>query len=153
MIATFDGATRIATLAPGVTTLSVKALYLDWKAWATNNPQWLPAFWLVQGNTVEGFIFTLDNGWKVRPQEANHTLAVEGTLRTSTGDYPYVPTLGGFSVNILVGSGGNIGIGITPEQVRAAVWDSPLIANSKLGSMGDWVTKRILTLKNYLALS
>jgi hypothetical protein len=43
----------------------------------------------------------LTNGWRIRPQEANHTLNVnDGVLVVAGGGDPFVNTLGGYVVRI-----------------------------------------------------
>lgn len=55
------------------------------------------------GSTVEPFYFLRD-GWKMRPQEADHTLAVSGNIELDEGETGglFVPTLGDYTVLVTV---------------------------------------------------
>ncbi len=83
MAISFDGPTKVITLSSGTTTLDVADLYSRWKDWVATNAQYQPAFSVVGGETINASEGTkvplyafLINGWKVKPQEANHTLNV-----------------------------------------------------------------------------
>ena len=84
---TFDGASRLIILNPGVFTLDVKDCYSRWKEWAvqSDNLKYWNAFEVVGGNPTVGSnsissYFFLANGWKIRPSEAHQTLTVNGIL-------------------------------------------------------------------------
>lgn len=141
---TFDGTTKIITLTTGTTSLDVQDLYSRWKDWVetSDNSKYPNAFTVVGGDPVDianGIYVTsyyfLDNGWKVRPQEANHKLRVSnGVLLSIDGTDPFVQTLGSYNVMVqysqpvrtetVVTSGGGGG-GATPAQIAEAVWDDP----------------------------
>ncbi len=103
----FDGVNKIITLPSGVTTLDVRDLYSRWKDWSQNGgSNYLQVFAPVGGDPISTGVyvtsyFFLINGWKVRPQEASHTLIVgNGILLTDTGDDPFVPTQGYYNVQV-----------------------------------------------------
>lgn len=105
MSVTFDPASRRIVLNPGVTSVTAQLLYSRWKEWAQANAQWPAAFRVVGGDPIGGGLFVasyffLTNGWRVRPQEANHTLVIDGNLVVDGGGVPVVNTLGAFNVSV-----------------------------------------------------
>jgi hypothetical protein len=143
----FNGASKIISLTPGTISLDVKDLYSRWKEWVNtaDNSKFEPAFSVVGGEPVDianGIFVTsyyfLSNGWKIRPQEANHKLRVfNGVLLTVEGTDPFISTLGNYNVMIqysqpirteTVATSGGGGGGATPEQIAQAVWDDPTAA-------------------------
>jgi hypothetical protein len=143
----FNGTTKIITLTSGTTSLDVQDMYSRWKDWVetSDNSKFELAFTVVGGDPVDianGIYVTsyyfLTNGWKVRPQEANHKLRVfNGVLLTVEGTDPFVQTLGNYNVMVQYSqpirtetvstSGGGSG-GATPQQIAEAVWDDPAAA-------------------------
>lgn len=105
-ISTFDSVNSLQVLNGGTVIASVSRLYSDWKDWVRlgNNAQHDFAYAPLGGDTVSGGITValyafLLNGWKVRPQEADHTLSVTSGILVAAGD-PFVDTLGAFTVRI-----------------------------------------------------
>jgi len=104
----FDGSTKIISLSLGTTSLTCVEMYSAWVDWValSDNIKWLPAFRTVGGDAITatqnlGVTFFITNGWRVRPQEANHRLTLDGNLYTDpSGDSPFVPTLGSYNVTI-----------------------------------------------------
>ena len=89
MAATFDGPNRIITLAVGETEVAVKAIYSDWKRWAStgDNLKFPPAFRVVGGDPLGGGVFLagyyfLNNvaGWRIRPAAADQLTVLSGNL-------------------------------------------------------------------------
>lgn len=104
---TFNGSSKLIICTPGTTTISVVDLYSRWKDWLLigTNTKFLPAFSALGGDTLPGgkFLGTtvfLENGWKIRPYEGNHTLTVSGNLYSRDGSSPFVNTLGSYNVLI-----------------------------------------------------
>jgi hypothetical protein len=107
---TFDGVTKLATLSAGTTALSVVDLWSRWEDWVAtgDNSKYLPMFVSVGGNTIDAGAGTsvplycfLVNGWRVKPQEANHSLSVTGgVLLVDGGGDPFVNTTGVYNVRI-----------------------------------------------------
>ena len=104
-----NGVTKIITLTPGTTEVSVRDLWSRWVEWAltSDNSKYLPAFInvggdsidVVAGTSIPVYVF-LQNGWKIKPQEANHTLIInDGVLVDASGD-PFINTTGSFIVRI-----------------------------------------------------
>lgn len=145
---TFNGATKVVTLNNGETTLDVTILYSAWKRWiSAGNAQYLPAFSAVGGETINASAGTeiplyafLINGWKIKPQEANHTLDVtNGILLVEGGGDPFNNTTGSFVVRInyqqpvqaiTVATGG--GGGATAAQVWQYAIENSLTAEQVL---------------------
>lgn len=105
----FDGAERLITLT-AITTLDVKDLYSRWKEWLkdTDEAHNAIAFLSVGGQPISlsagteipAYLY-LTNGWKIRPQEADHTLnVVNGVLLTDDDSDPFVDTVGAYTVRI-----------------------------------------------------
>ena len=166
----FDGPNKLIILTSGTVTLSVTDLWSRWFDWfvTSDNSKYFPAMLQVGGNdidAVEGtsvpiYIF-LSNGWRIRPQEANHTLKVTtGIILVEGGGDPFVNTTGSYVVRInyqqpvqaiTVSTGG--GSAPTAQQVATAVWTEPTSGyDSTTGSFGQQVGKKLLTLKQFLGL-
>lgn len=103
----FDGTAKIVSLTAGTTDFSVADLWSRWVDWiAAGNQQYQLAMRLVGGDAISvtkklGVTFFMVNGWRIRPQEANHRLAVNGNLYTDpAGQSPFVNTLGLYNVTI-----------------------------------------------------
>ena len=131
----FNGVTKVITLTAGTASVSVRDMYSRWVDWllTSDNSKYLPAFNTVggddidvsQGTKIPIYAF-LQNGWRVKPQEANHTLNVtDGILLVDGGGDPFVNTTGSYVVRInyqqpvqaiSFTSGGGSGGGLTPEQ-------------------------------------
>lgn len=108
MSVTFDGPNRVIVADPGTTSISVERdIYSAWKNWVATGdnskfPQALRVVGgdeTVGGNRIAGYFFLM-NGWRVRPQEANHTLTVNGTLLVDGGGDAFINTLGTYNVRI-----------------------------------------------------
>jgi hypothetical protein len=136
MAITFDGPNRLAILGSGTVSIDAREIWSRWVDWVSlfDNAKFLPMFRQLGGDTVDAaagtsvpiYLFML-NGWKVRPQEASHTLAVSGAiLLVDGGGDPFANTTGIFNVRInyqqpvqaitvSTGGGGGSG-GLTPTQ-------------------------------------
>lgn len=110
MALTFDGPTKVITLTSGTTSLSVRDVWSRWVDWflTSDNSKYLPAFQQVGGDDIDPVAGTtipiyafLMNGWKLKPQEANHTLTVtDGILLVNGGGDPFNNTTGAYTVRI-----------------------------------------------------
>jgi len=104
---TFQGWDKVIRVSPGVVQFSAAEVYSRWKQWAssTTKSRFEPAFAgsvggeSLGGGVAVGGYFFLQNGWKIRPQEADHQLLITGNL------YPvpataamFQSTLGDFQV-------------------------------------------------------
>jgi hypothetical protein len=90
------------------TTYNVQHVYSNWKdtILVGANAQYDFAFSIVGGNTTSGansipYYTFLINAWRIKPDEANHTLEVTtGVLLVDGGGAPFVNTTGSFVVQI-----------------------------------------------------
>lgn len=106
----FDGSEKIISLTSGTVVLDVKDLYSRWKDWVvtSDNSKWELAFQTAGGEVIDSGAGTyiplyafLANGWRIKPQEANHTLNVtNGILLVSEGGDPFINTTGSYIVRI-----------------------------------------------------
>lgn len=170
MAITFDGTSKRITLTSGTTSVGVRELWSRWVDWVatSDNSKYLPAFSQVGGDDIDIgagtkipiYAFLL-NGWKIKPQEANHTLAVsDGILLVNGGGDPFVNTTGSFVVRInyqqpvqaisFVTGGVGGGGGSTPADIATAVWDKELSGSP--GTFGEHVSQKLLTTTKKLAL-
>lgn len=136
MAFTFDGPNKLIILTSGTTSFTLVEAYSRWKEWVllSDNSKYLEAFTVIGGDPLPGgnFLgstFFVENGWKIRPQEANHTLVVTGNLYDRAGGSPFVNTTGAFNVRIesrvsnlvdLIATGGVIET-VDPDEVADAV--------------------------------
>lgn len=110
MAISFDGPTKTMTLSSGTISLNVLDLWSRWVDWflTSDNSKYLPAFQQVGGDDIDPSAGTsipvyafLMNGWKLKPQESNHTLSVSGgVLLVNGGGDPFVNTTGAYTVRI-----------------------------------------------------
>jgi hypothetical protein len=142
MVAIFNGTTKTITLTPGTTSVSVRRLWSDWVDWflTDDNSKFLPAFKTVGGDDIDPTQGTkipiysfLENGWKIKPQEANHTLTInDGILLVNGGGDPFINTIGAYTVRInyqqpvqaisfTTGGGGPYIIPPTAEEIRQEI--------------------------------
>lgn len=135
----FDGSSKIITLTSGTITLGVRDLWSRWVDWflTNDNSKFLPAMAnlggedidLSAGTKIPIYLFLL-NGWKIRPQPANHTLLVnDGILLVSGGGDPFIDPAGSYVIRInyqqpVQAIGFSTGSGITAQDkldIAAAV--------------------------------
>ena len=106
---TIDNLNKLLILKAGVTDIDVQVdLYGDWKEeyLLSNNSSFPPAMRSIGGDPVTalkdaGATYFMINGWKIRPDEANHTLNITGNLFTDpAGESVVVNTVGAFNVRV-----------------------------------------------------
>ena len=155
MAITFDPVNRRVIL--DSTYVEAIDLYSRWKEWVQtgDNSKWLPAFSTVGGDSLGGGIFVsqyffLENGWRIRPMESDHSLVIEGNLGVAGGGYPVVPTLGSFRVLVqltvpvqaqAIDTGG--GSGSTPAEIASAVRSELAPELAKIDEMEFTVPNRL----------
>lgn len=150
----FDGDNKRINLTSGTTEFSVFELWSRWVDWVAtdDNTKYLPAFRVVGGDPIDegagtyvtSYFFLL-NGWRIKPQEANHKLIVtSGVLLVEGGGDPFVNTTGSYNVLVqysqpvkteTVSTSGGSG-GLTATEVRDAVWNALQLDYTLPGSMG-----------------
>jgi hypothetical protein len=154
---TFDGINKLIIIDNGVTSFSVADLYSRWKDWfaLSDNSKYETAFGnSVGGNSLGGGIvlgsyYFLQNGWKIRPQEANHVLEITGNL------YPipdtaslFQSTVGSFNVQIIMRNS-SLTQGVTNTDISNAVWQASIDG----GVAGEVLTSADKNAKVAVALS
>lgn len=108
----FDGNNKLIILTAGTLSASAVDVYSRWKDWVLLNDdsKYLNAFTIVGGDpigpgqSVAPYVFlnTVD-GWKIRPQEANHELRIAGNLYSlDPAQTMFTSTLGSFTVTTIV---------------------------------------------------
>lgn len=136
MSLSFDGPNKLIVLSSGTVSLGVPELWSRWVDWVaeSDNSKYLPAMRSVGGDETDPgeyipiYTFLL-NGWRIRPQNADHTLTVDdGVLRVDGGGDPFVNTVDTHQVRvrykqpvqaIMVATGGSTGP--TAAEIAAAV--------------------------------
>jgi hypothetical protein len=104
----FDGPNKLIILDTGVTSITVSDMWGRWVDWLAldDNLKWLPALRQVGADPISetkslGSTFFLTNGWRIRPEEADHRLTVIGNLYTDPAGFsPFIGTIGNFNVTI-----------------------------------------------------
>jgi hypothetical protein len=117
---------RIILDSASVTAQNIFRAWADWML-LSDNSKYLPAFSAAGGDDLGAGLFIpayyfLLNGWRVRPMESSHNLAITGNLFVQGGGVPVVPTLGTFQVNVnytvpVQAQGISTGGGATAAQV------------------------------------
>lgn len=145
----FDGPNKRINCLSGTTTLDMVEVYSSWKEWMllSDNAKYQFAFTVIGGDEIApgeylGRTFFLENGWKIKPQEASHVLTVIGNLYSRDGLSPFVTTSGAYNVSIrskfsnlidMIATGG--GSALTKEEIADEV-----------------MSRDVLTEENFLAL-
>ena len=115
--------------------VTAKDIFRAWADWMllSDNSKYLPAFSATGGDDLGGGLFIpnyifLQNGWRVRPMEANHSLNITGNLFVAGGGVPVVNTLGNYNVAVQYtvpvqaqGISTNGSSGPSAEEIAAAV--------------------------------
>ena len=147
---TFDGINKLIVVDNGVTSFDVATLYSEWKRWAVavDNIKYEEAFAdSVGGNPLGsglelGSYYFLQNGWLIRPQEANHTLLITGNLFPIPDSAAlFTGTLGGFQVNIVQRNSSLTQRVASASGIASAVWETDLSPAQTLDTAGDVVKK------------
>lgn len=148
--ATFSGDNKLIIINSGITYIDVKKnIYSDWKEWLSNtgdfsgntsdNTRYEQALSSVGGDPISetislGATYFLENGWKIRPYEGNHTLIIAGNIYSRDGSVVVIPTLGSYNVVVNMQTSNLIDLLSLGSQVRTAVWSTP--ADSSIMSAG-----------------
>lgn len=145
----FNGSTKIIILTTGTTSVSVRDLWSRWVDWllTSDNSKYPLAFINVGGDTIDPIAGTsipiyafLMNGWKLKPQEAHHTLSIsDGVLLVNGGGDPFNNTNGAYMVRInyqqpvqaISFATGGSGSSITKEEIREEIDNNSI----KLGEL------------------
>jgi len=129
---TYDYTNKLFIAKAGVTEIDVQVdLYSDWKEDCLDDTFF---FGMVQplrttggddlggGKIIAPYFFFL-NGWKLRPDEANHTLTISGNWYDDpAGAGLIVPTVGAYTVNVILERGVDV-LGVDSANVTS-IWGS-----------------------------
>jgi hypothetical protein len=143
----FDGSSKVITLTAGTTTMSVRDVWSRWVDWIalSDNAKYPPAFLAVGGDDIDPGAGTkipvyayLINGWRIKPQEADHTLAVtDGVILVSGGGDPFINTTGDYVIRVnyqqpvqAIAFSTSGGEAPSAAEVADAVWSEVLIGST-----------------------
>jgi hypothetical protein len=99
------------------------------------------------GISVPTYAFLL-NGWRIKPQEAHHTLSVkDGILLVEGGGDPFINPTGNFvvrinysqpvqAITVSTGSGSGGTATVDYQQISDAIWNAPLSSYSNSDTFG-----------------
>lgn len=154
MSISFNGTTKLATLSGGTTTLSVPELWSRWVDWVAtgDNSKYPVALSQIGGDEISdgkylGVTFFLENGWKIRPYEGDHTLTITGNLFSRDGSTQIAHTIDDYNVIVnlstsnlvdTIATGG--GSSLTVDEIASAVWDRLASLHTNTGTFGETVT-------------
>jgi hypothetical protein len=168
---TFDGPNLLIRVNYGETDINVDIdLYSDWKEWlrVRDNMKYVPAFSTIGGEPIGGSQFIgatyfLENGWRIKPWEGDHNLAIGGNIFTrEEGDTIYAPTVDRWQINasnkvsalvfkVETTSGTSGSVSVDASAIAQAVWDYSVTSSLADNTFGDQVYRKILTLAQYMA--
>ncbi len=155
----FDGVNKIITVNTGITEITVNDVYSRWKDWVLedDNAKFLEALSVLGGDPITnvqsvGTTYFLENGWKMRPDEVNHTLSVDGNLFTRDGSDQFITTIGTFQVLVNLSTSNLIDTIIAAGADADSVWSVLLTAITTPDSVGEHVKSKLLTQNKFLAL-
>jgi hypothetical protein len=160
----FDGAAKTITVHDNVTTLNIRSeVYSAWVRWFQREPWSLPAMRFSGADPVPGgetgLTFFTINGWKLVIDF--NKVAVSGVLYSEDYDTSYWSSAGlplyPATVSALVNSAVSYqnvvtGVALSAVEVRQAVWDAPTSSLSTVGSIGEFITKKLLTVAKFIGL-
>lgn len=163
----FDGTNRLITINTGITEIDfTEDVYSEWKLWVlvSDNAKYTQAISVIGGDPIGGSrylgaTFFLENNWKIRPYEGNHTLTITGNVYSRDGSSPLTATIGNYNVlvnmstsNLIdtIATGGSDAP--TAEENATAVWNKILPETPVASSYGEWVSAHLLTLAQFLGL-
>lgn len=149
------------------TSTSATELYSRWVDWAAqdDNIKYNPVFRQVGSDDLGGGLvippyYFLQDGWRIRPMEANHMLVISGNLFVEGGGQPVVNTLGPYNVSIqytvAVQAQGFMSAGAgatyTPQQIAEAVV-AEMDTNSNIHTIVNEINAKVSALASGYDLS
>lgn len=146
----FDGVNKLAILSNNVESLSVSELWSRWVDWlvTSDNSKYPIALSQIGGDEIGGgqflgLTFFLENGWRIRPYEGNHTLKITGNLYSRDGSPLIAPTIGTFNITVNMSTSNLVDTistsGATPESIADEVWNRLANTNNTNGSFGQFL--------------
>lgn len=158
----FDGSTKTITVLPGVATLSIRDdLWTEWITWQELNTHWPLAMRYSGLDPIpggeSGGIFFLMNGWKLVIDFTQ--TAVFGVLYSDNYNTAYWNSNGLAQYPAMVSALVNNVVISTPviqqadpTQVANAIMDSPIGTTRPVGSLGEFLVKKVLTIAKFIGL-
>ena len=164
----FDQVTRRIILdSASITTTELYSRSCDWLA-LSDNAKYGSVFRVAgsddlgSGLSIPPYFF-LQGLWRVRPMESNHNLTITGNLFVEGGGIPVVNTLGGYQVNVnytvpvqaqgISTSGSSVGISDSDiSKIAERVWAKQTNDMTVEGSIGKWITGKVMTISRFLGL-
>lgn len=152
---TFDGVNKLIICDSGVTSFSVTEVYSRWKEWVatSDNSKFETAFASsiggdpLGGGLLLGSYFFLQNGWKIRPQEADHVLVIDGNLFPIPDTAGlFEQTVGSFNVQIALRTSSltqkvQVPAVNTPAEIAGEVWETDVSGTYVSGTAADVIKK------------
>lgn len=124
----FNGTTKVISLAVNTRSFDVRDLYSRWKEWVqeSDNAKYLPAMRTTGGDPILGQLsiapyYFLMNGWQIAPDEADHTLVISGNIAHDDGLQIVKPTSGDFHVLV------SLQVSANAQTIRTSSVDSDLL--------------------------
>lgn len=134
---TFDGPNKLILVNDNETELDFREdVYSAWKEWVQdpnhNNARWIEAISSVGGDPlpgarVLGTTFFLENGWRMRTWEGNHSLTVTGNVFTREGDPLFVNTIDPWTITINLNTS-TLVEALTPDSGDTTITDGDIAA-------------------------
>jgi hypothetical protein len=160
----FNGVNKTINVNSDVTTLDIRSevysLWVDWLEFGTNSS--FPLAMRYSGmdpipNGESGGIFFLTNGWRLIIDF--NKVAVFGVLYSD--DYPtayfteelqplYPAQVSGIVNNVIQTN--TVTVAANPTEVAQAILASPVNTSSTPGSIGEFITKKLLTVAKFIGL-
>lgn len=158
----FDGPNKLIILTSGTTSVAVSDMWSRWVDWfcTSDNSKFFPAMYNIGGDDLGGgrylgISYFLENGWKIRPQEANHALSISGNLYSRDGLSPFVSTIGAYNVSIQmtvsnlvdqVATGGGGGLTVTQANQLSQASVEAKLARQLAGNKASGIKVGVETL-------
>ena len=150
-----------------ITQFSADDVYSRWKDWLvedTSRTGHPPAFTnsvggddLGDGISLGKYYF-IQNGWRIIPDQRDHTLTITGNLfpktntdevlSAATGNHQVLTNMRTSSLTQRVVSN----VGASPSDVADAVWDRDISSHTTTNTFGYHVSKKLLTLAKFIGL-
>jgi hypothetical protein len=148
----FDGPNKLIIVNQDITELDFRIdVYSAWKEWVIDpnqtNSKYVSAVTAIggddlPGSRVLGTTYFLENGWRMRTWEGDHSLTVTGNVFTRQGEPIFVPTINPWTITInlntstlvetilpeiaLTQADINAIVAGTVDEVPAAVWNQTI---------------------------
>jgi hypothetical protein len=164
----FDGLNKLIIVHPEVTSLDIRSevysSWINWMAYSGDNQKWPFAMRYsgmdaLPGGGESGGVFFTTNGWKLVIDF--NKVAVTGVLFSqdyataywSASGQPLFPATVSALVNNAVSYQNVVtGVALNAQEIRQAVWDAPVTGLSTTGSIGEFISKKLLTLAKFIGL-